>query len=205
MEDDTPTTAGTGTRSLEEEDSTDFREAVRQKTSHKRYQEFPAEHSVALTKPRYDLKGILPPSLKLLDVEPASDEKDYPVTQEVDGGASKIDAIIKQRLMEFLVYDVDKSEDALKELEKVFPRCRHPEQQFNTCGTTQANQSAGTEVIIDSRIENVQTFVKTSTASIGSLNGALLLDNIQFSSVDDGVVDGSNAVKLAGGTKTHTV
>ncbi|KAG8946692.1 hypothetical protein FRC04_011470 [Tulasnella sp. 424] len=74
--------------------------------------------------------------------------------------------------------------------------------QVNTGGTTQANQSAGTEVIIDGRIENVQTFVKTSAASIGSLNGALLLDNIQFINVGNGVVDGSNAVKLAGGTTT---
>lgn len=89
MEDDTPTTTGTGRISLEEEDSTDFRETKRLKTSHsERHQECLAEHSVAPTNPRYDLKAILPHSLKLLDVESASDENDHPVTREVDVGIS---------------------------------------------------------------------------------------------------------------------
>ncbi|KAG9004242.1 hypothetical protein FRB90_011032 [Tulasnella sp. 427] len=74
--------------------------------------------------------------------------------------------------------------------------------QVNTGGTTQAQQTAGSEVIIDGRIENVQTFVSTTSSSSGSLAGSLLLDNIQFINVGRGVVDSNNAVKLGGGSTT---
>jgi glucan 1,3-beta-glucosidase len=73
--------------------------------------------------------------------------------------------------------------------------------QIKIGSTTQANQGAGTEVIIDARAENVQTFVQNTQASSGSLAGALLLDNVQFVNVGTGVLDGNN-VKLTGGTKT---
>lgn len=107
MEDDTlfANATMTGTRALEDEELVEIRETKRLKTSHERRHETPAGDDVAPAKPRYDLVGILPPSLKLLGIEPATDENDHPVTREVDvgiseyvsAGTSKIEAIIKQR------------------------------------------------------------------------------------------------------------
>ncbi|KAG8886521.1 hypothetical protein FRB97_003032 [Tulasnella sp. 331] len=69
-------------------------------------------------------------------------------------------------------------------------------------GTTQSTQTVGSEVIVDAVVNNVQTFVQTSVASTGKLTGSLVLDNIKFTSVGNGVVDGGNVVRLAGGTTT---
>ncbi|KAG8886520.1 hypothetical protein FRB97_003031 [Tulasnella sp. 331] len=68
-------------------------------------------------------------------------------------------------------------------------------------GTNQSTQTVGSEVIVDAVVKNVQTFVQTS-ASTGNLTGSLVLDNIKFTSVGNGVVDGGNIVRLAGGTTT---
>lgn len=109
MEDDAPTAVGATIRPLEEPEVIEEpREAKRLKTSHERHR-LSEEPSTAPSKPRYDLKGILPPSLTLLGVEPATDENDHPVTREVDvgiseyvsAGSSKIEAIIKQRSVHF--------------------------------------------------------------------------------------------------------
>lgn len=105
MDDDQPTITSSSTRPLEEEETEDLRETKRLKTSHERTDIAATAQDVEPTKPRYDLKGILPPSLSLLGVEPATDENDHPVTREVDvgiseyvsAGTSKIEAIIKQR------------------------------------------------------------------------------------------------------------
>ncbi|KAG8900468.1 hypothetical protein FRC00_012760 [Tulasnella sp. 408] len=74
--------------------------------------------------------------------------------------------------------------------------------EIRTGGSSQSDQSAGAEVIIDARIERVATFVHNTVASTGKLDGALLLDNIQFISVGKGVLDGPVNVVLAGGTRT---
>lgn len=96
MEDVSPTTSSL-TRPLDDadRDETTGRESKRQKI----------DHLEPESTPRYDLSGILPPSLKLLGVETTVDVNDHPVTREVDVGISeyvtagtdKIEAIIKQR------------------------------------------------------------------------------------------------------------
>ncbi|KAG8930571.1 hypothetical protein FRC02_004034 [Tulasnella sp. 418] len=74
--------------------------------------------------------------------------------------------------------------------------------EISTGGITAETQTVGSEVILDGEIEDVETFIKTSGTSPGRLAGSLLLDNIKFKSVTNGVVDGANAVLLAGGDKT---
>ncbi|KAG8933801.1 hypothetical protein FRC01_007047 [Tulasnella sp. 417] len=65
-----------------------------------------------------------------------------------------------------------------------------------------AAQSAGSEVLLDGDVSNVQTFIKTSTPTTTSLAGSVLLDNVKFTNVQDGFVDGAGVTKLTGGTKT---
>ncbi|KAG9080236.1 hypothetical protein FRC06_006908 [Ceratobasidium sp. 370] len=71
-----------------------------------------------------------------------------------------------------------------------------------TGGITQETQSVGADVIIDAVVTNTPTFIRTSGSAPTSLAGSLLLDNVKFTSVTSGVVDGSGAVVLAGGDKT---
>ncbi|KAG8930575.1 hypothetical protein FRC02_004038 [Tulasnella sp. 418] len=69
-------------------------------------------------------------------------------------------------------------------------------------GITEATQTTGSEVIVDADIQNVATFIKLTGTSPGRLAGALLLDNIKFTSVGKGVVDGAGTTLLNGGTLT---
>ncbi|KAG8762427.1 hypothetical protein FRC12_009041 [Ceratobasidium sp. 428] len=71
-----------------------------------------------------------------------------------------------------------------------------------TGGLTQDKQTVGADVIIDAVVTNTPIFIRTSASSPNSLAGSLLLDNVRFSSVTSGVVDGSGGVVLAGGDKT---
>lgn len=60
----------------------------------------------------------------------------------------------------------------------------------------------GADVIIDAVVTNTPTFIRTSGTAPSSLAGSLVLDNVKFTSVTNGVVDGSGSVVLAGGDKT---
>jgi hypothetical protein len=57
-------------------------------------------------------------------------------------------------------------------------------------------------VIVDAVVTNTPTFIRTSGSAPSSLAGSLLLDNVKFTGVTNGVVDGSGRVVLAGGDKT---
>ncbi|KAG8736584.1 hypothetical protein FRC10_009144 [Ceratobasidium sp. 414] len=71
-----------------------------------------------------------------------------------------------------------------------------------TGGITQDTQSVGADVIIDAVVTNTPTFIRTSASAPSSLAGSILLDNVKFTTVTNGLVDGSGAVVLAGGDKT---
>ncbi|KAG8894248.1 hypothetical protein FRC00_009248, partial [Tulasnella sp. 408] len=65
-----------------------------------------------------------------------------------------------------------------------------------------AAQSAGSEVLLDGDVSDVQTFIKTSTPTTTSLAGSVLIDNVKFTNVGAGYVDGAGVTKLTGGSKT---
>lgn len=73
---------------------------------------------------------------------------------------------------------------------------------LKTGGTTSANQTVGAEAIIDAVVCDTPIFVRSSTASNGSLAGSLVLNNIKLTNVPTavGVLNGTDV--LAGGTKT---
>ncbi|KAH7904582.1 pectate lyase superfamily protein-domain-containing protein [Hygrophoropsis aurantiaca] len=73
---------------------------------------------------------------------------------------------------------------------------------LSTGGTTQADQTVGSEAIIDAVVTNTPIFVQSSSASNGQLAGSLVLNNIQLNNVPTavGVVGGTTV--LAGGTTT---
>lgn len=73
---------------------------------------------------------------------------------------------------------------------------------LSTGGTTQSDQTVGAEAIIDAVVTNTPIFVRSSTASAGSLKGSLVLNNIKLNNVPTavGVVGGTTV--LAGGTTT---
>ncbi|KDN47784.1 hypothetical protein RSAG8_03204, partial [Rhizoctonia solani AG-8 WAC10335] len=73
---------------------------------------------------------------------------------------------------------------------------------LTTGGLTQDSQTVGADVIVDAVVTNTPTFIRTSGSAPSSLAGSLLLDNVKFSGVTNGVVDGSGRVALAGGDKT---
>ncbi|KAG8767243.1 hypothetical protein FRC12_006377, partial [Ceratobasidium sp. 428] len=73
---------------------------------------------------------------------------------------------------------------------------------ITTGGLTNDKQTVGGEVIVDAVITNTPTFIHTSSAQPSSFGGSILLDNVKFSGVQNGVVDSSNRVVLAGGDKT---
>lgn len=73
---------------------------------------------------------------------------------------------------------------------------------LTTGGLTQDTQTTGADVIIDAVVTNTPTFIRTSGTARTSLAGSLLLDNVKFTTVTNGVVDGSGNVVLAGGDKT---
>ncbi|CAE6353085.1 unnamed protein product [Rhizoctonia solani] len=73
---------------------------------------------------------------------------------------------------------------------------------LTTGGLTQDQQTVGAEVIVDAVVTNTPTFIRTSGSAPSSLAGSLLLDNIKFTGVTNGLVDGSGRVVLAGGDKT---
>ncbi|KAF8595384.1 exo-beta-1,3-glucanase [Ceratobasidium sp. AG-I] len=73
---------------------------------------------------------------------------------------------------------------------------------LTTGGLTQDTQTTGADVIIDAVVTNTPTFIRTSGTARTSLAGSLLLDNVKFTTVTNGVVDGSGTVVLAGGDKT---
>jgi glucan 1,3-beta-glucosidase len=57
-------------------------------------------------------------------------------------------------------------------------------------------------VIIDAVVTNTPIFLRTSASAPSSLAGSIVLDNVKFTGVTSGVVDGSGSVVLAGGDKT---
>ncbi|EUC54837.1 Exo-beta-1,3-glucanase, partial [Rhizoctonia solani AG-3 Rhs1AP] len=73
---------------------------------------------------------------------------------------------------------------------------------LTTGGITQDTQTVGADVIVDAVVTNTPTFIRTSGSAPSSLAGSLLLDNVKFTGVTNGVVDGSGRVVLAGGDKT---
>ncbi|CAE6477166.1 unnamed protein product [Rhizoctonia solani] len=73
---------------------------------------------------------------------------------------------------------------------------------LTTGGVTQETQTVGADVIVDAVVTNTPTFIRTSGSAPSSLAGSLLLDNVKFAGVTNGVVDGSGRVVLAGGDKT---
>ncbi|KAG8956019.1 hypothetical protein FRC04_006468 [Tulasnella sp. 424] len=74
--------------------------------------------------------------------------------------------------------------------------------QISQGANSTSAQSAGSEVLVDGDINNVQTFIKTTTPTTTSLAGSVLIDNVKFTNVNAGFVDGAGVTKLAGGTKT---
>ncbi|QRV92157.1 exo-beta-1,3-glucanase [Ceratobasidium sp. AG-Ba] len=73
---------------------------------------------------------------------------------------------------------------------------------ITTGGLTQDHQTVGADVIVDAVVTNTPTFLRTSGSAPSSLAGSIVLDNVKFSGVTNGVVDGSGRVVLAGGDKT---
>ncbi|KAG8714106.1 hypothetical protein FRC08_012359 [Ceratobasidium sp. 394] len=73
---------------------------------------------------------------------------------------------------------------------------------ITTGGLTQDHQTVGADVIVDAVVTNTPTFVRTSGSAPNSFAGSLLLDNVKFTGVNNGVLDGSGRVVLAGGDKT---
>ncbi|KAG9124261.1 hypothetical protein FRC07_012219 [Ceratobasidium sp. 392] len=73
---------------------------------------------------------------------------------------------------------------------------------INTGGTTQDHQTVGADVFVDVQVTNTPTFIRTSSAQPSSLAGSILLDNVKFSGVNNGILDSSGRVVLAGGDKT---
>lgn len=72
--------------------------------------------------------------------------------------------------------------------------------------TTGANstkqQTVGAEAIIDAVVTNTPIFIRSSTASAGSLKGSLVLNNIKLNNVPIAVGLVGGATVLAGGTTT---
>ncbi|KAG9074861.1 hypothetical protein FRC06_010419 [Ceratobasidium sp. 370] len=73
---------------------------------------------------------------------------------------------------------------------------------ITTGGLTQDHQTVGADAIVDAVVTNTPTFIRTSGSAPSSFAGSLLLDNVKFSGVNNGVLDGSGRVVLAGGDKT---
>ncbi|KAF9235735.1 glycoside hydrolase family 55 protein [Melanogaster broomeanus] len=73
---------------------------------------------------------------------------------------------------------------------------------LTTGGTTISNQGVGSEAIIDAVVTNTPIFIRSSAASIGSLTGSLVLNNIQLTNVPTAVGVVGGATVLAGGTTT---
>lgn len=57
-------------------------------------------------------------------------------------------------------------------------------------------------MIVDAVVTNTPTFIRTSASAPSSFAGSIVLDNIKFTGVTNGLVDGSGKVVLAGGDKT---
>ncbi|THG96061.1 hypothetical protein EW026_g5707 [Hermanssonia centrifuga] len=70
---------------------------------------------------------------------------------------------------------------------------------LNTGGLTEAGQTAGSIVILDSSISATTAAVQTSSDQSSSLGGSIVLQNVDLSGSPVGVVDGSNNQFLAGG------
>lgn len=70
--------------------------------------------------------------------------------------------------------------------------------QVQTGGTSQSDQTAGAETIIDATVTNTPVFIQTSQTSNGQLAGSLLLDNVQLSNVPTAVKTAQGNVVLAG-------
>ncbi|GLB40558.1 putative glycoside hydrolase family 55 protein [Lyophyllum shimeji] len=73
---------------------------------------------------------------------------------------------------------------------------------MNTGGLTEAAQTMGGDVILDSTITNTPIAFRTSSTQTTSLGGSLFLQNVKFNGVTQGLVDGSGIDRLGGGTKT---
>ncbi|EGN92975.1 glycoside hydrolase family 55 protein [Serpula lacrymans var. lacrymans S7.3] len=71
-----------------------------------------------------------------------------------------------------------------------------------TGGTSQADQTVGSEAIIDAVVTNTPIFIQSSVASNGKLAGSLVLNNIQLNNVPTAVGVTGGAVVLNGGTTT---
>ncbi|THG92977.1 hypothetical protein EW026_g8120 [Hermanssonia centrifuga] len=70
---------------------------------------------------------------------------------------------------------------------------------LNTGGLTEAGQTAGSIVILDSSISATTAAVQTSSDQSSSLGGSIVLQNVDLSGSPVGVVDGSNNHFLVGG------
>ncbi|KAG6330106.1 hypothetical protein ID866_8982, partial [Astraeus odoratus] len=73
---------------------------------------------------------------------------------------------------------------------------------LTTGGTTESTQTVGSEAIIDATVTNTPIFIRTSTASNGTLGGSLVLNNIVLNNVPVAVGVKGGATVLAGGTTT---
>ncbi|KAK0210244.1 exo-beta-1,3-glucanase [Desarmillaria ectypa] len=67
-----------------------------------------------------------------------------------------------------------------------------------TGGKTLERQTVGAEAIIDAMVSRTEIFVRSSTASSGSLAGSLVLKNIQLTNVPVAVGTGDGAIVLPG-------
>ncbi|KAK0225098.1 exo-beta-1,3-glucanase [Armillaria nabsnona] len=67
-----------------------------------------------------------------------------------------------------------------------------------TGGKTLGRQTVGAEAIIDATVKQTEVFVRSSAASNGSLDGSLVLQNIQLTNVPVAVGTGDGALVLPG-------
>lgn len=71
--------------------------------------------------------------------------------------------------------------------------------------TLPPEQSTGSIAVIDAYVSNTPIFVRSSTASNGSLRGALVLNNIHLTNVPTAVTVAGGASVLAGSSSTMTI
>ncbi|KAI1790568.1 exo-beta-1,3-glucanase [Ganoderma leucocontextum] len=74
-----------------------------------------------------------------------------------------------------------------------------------TGGVTTDTQTTGSIAVIDAHVSNTPILVRSSTASGGSLHGALVLNNIHLTNVPTAVAVSGGATILAGSTGTMTI
>lgn len=73
-----------------------------------------------------------------------------------------------------------------------------------SASNTDASQGVGAEAIIDATVTNTPIFLRSSASSSGSLDGSLVLNNIQMSGVTTAVGLTDGTVILAGSSSIDT-